>query len=316
MASCRVASAINAFYRQHAFPRPDPESAVNSMAGIDPQACGLLGGEIVYCQLSPLHRITLDDEAKAAANIPQASKYFAWAYPAVDDGAFGAGHSAEHMFLRFGGYVYFSRDCQAVETNSIAPAPCGTLGLMFGRGQELTDLAERTLTLQGRFQEITEEQLRAAGATHFAWIRPGEFGDTTAAADGAFAYKFGAAPAKYFPAVGTPVFTPDMVEEELDDSEAWVVVRLPHPTVERIIMFDRELSFNDNLQQAGMSSLVRVQDHFVLVSRGCTKDPIPYSAWQRESGETGTIADPWIMTLCPGWDLDDRLFGSNVVEKS
>lgn len=288
------------------------------MVGVDPMSCGLSGGEILFGQLSPLHPVTLDEETKAAANIPADSKHFAWAYPVVDDGALVAGSSAEHMFLRYGGYVYFNRSGEAIGTNSIAPAPLGTLGLMFGRAQELASSVEGTLTRQGRFQEITLAPLLEAGATHFAWIRPGEFVGTTAAADGAFAYQFGQAPAKYFPVVGTPVFTPEMLEEDLDDNEAWVVVQPAHPTVERVVMFDRGRSFKDNMQQAGLGSLVRADDRFVLVSRARSKQPVPYTGWQKEGGETGTIADPWILTLSTGWNFESQRLvgglGGDVIE--
>merc|ERR1719379_3410305 len=102
MQSADVAGAFNAFYRQHTdFPKPDPESNENSMAGMDPSRAGISGNEIVFCQLSPLHGITLDAEAKVAANIPEESKYFAWAYPVVltsEHGSRGT-QNAQRAFL-------------------------------------------------------------------------------------------------------------------------------------------------------------------------------------------------------------------------
>jgi len=283
------------------------------MVGIDPRACGLAHAQTIFCQLSPLHLITLDDETKVAANIPEHSKYFAWAYPAVDDGTFRMGTSAEHHFLLYGGYVYFCRDRKAIGTNSIAPAPLGTEGLMFGRAQDLATPVEQTLTRQGRFQEITLAPMRKAGATHFAWIRPSEFSASTAATDGAFAYKFGGGQAKYFPVVSSPVFTPEMLSEELADHEAWVVVRPHHPTVEKVVVFDRSLTFNENMQSAGIGGLVRADDGSVLASRNHAKEPIPYSVWQ-EASEPGTVTDPWIFTLRSRGDLTSQLLGNDAVE--
>lgn len=301
MSGCKVHQAINAFYRQHTdIPRPQPENAEPSMVGIDPYACGIGQGEIIFGQLSPLHDVTLDDETKAAANIPLDSKYFAWAYPVVDDGSVGNGGSAEHNFLKFGGYVYFSGSMDAIGTNSIAPAPIGTLGLMFGRGQVLPDRVMCILQQKGRFQDITLQPLLEAGATHFAWIRPGEFERDVASGNGCFAYKFnrGPHPAKYFPVVTEPVFTAELVQETLEDNEAWVVVRPNHPTVEKIVMFDRSLSFNENMQQVNLPELEIADDGTVTCSHSSAGgQPMPYPAWCAQAQSQGTIADPWILQV-------------------
>jgi len=115
------------------------------------------------------------------------------------------GNSAEHMFLKYGGYVHFNRACEVVGTNSIAPAPFGSSDLVFGHSQDLPSSIEDALTRQGRFQEITLTPLAAAGATHFAWIRPTEFSEVIASTDGCFAYKFGHETARYFPVVSKPL---------------------------------------------------------------------------------------------------------------
>jgi len=291
-----VASAINAFYRQHHFPRPEADSPEPSLAGLDSSKCGLLTGDL-YCQLSPLHKITLDDEMKEAANIPREATFFAWAYPVVDDGTV-LGNSAEHMFLKYGGYVYFNRVFEAVGTNSIAPAPLGSSGLTFGRAQDLPSKVEGILTRQGRFQEITLAPLARAGATHFAWIRPTEFSEMVASTDGCFAYKFGPEKAMYFPVVSKPVFTPELVEETLGEKEAWVVVRSDHPTAERIVMFDKTSSFEENIQLAGMDHLLSMSDADVVARRSNMARAIPYLAWQ-EVHEQGTLTDPWILSTNP-----------------
>lgn len=294
--NCSVATAINAFYRQQQFPRPQLDNPEPSLAGLDPSVCGLPPGAILYCQLSPLHKITLDDEMKVAASIPMEAKFFAWAYPVVDDGTVVHGHSAEHMFLKYGGYVYFNRACEAVGTNSIAPAPVGSSGLVFGRAQDLPSNIEDILTRQGRFQEITLAPLTAAGATHFAWIRPDEFSEFIASTDGCFAYKFGHEMARYFPVVSQPLFTADLLEEQLDGNEAWVVVRPHHPTVERIVVFDKTTSFNENMKVARLGDLVLASDENVVAHRSGMEGPISYHAW-KESHEQGTLANPWILSV-------------------
>jgi hypothetical protein len=300
-----IATAFNAFYRQHQFPKPDPASCENSMAGLDPAAANLGHGEIIFCQLSPLHRITLDDETKVAASIPRNASHFAWAYPAVDDGSGGPRrNSSEAAFLQFGGYVYFDTQGNALGTNSICPAAYGTLGLMFGRPhlleKEVTDL----LTQKGRFQEITLDSLASKGATHFAWIRPGEFNGKVFCPDGAFAYKFADALPKYFSVVAKPVFTQELLEEELDATEAWVVVRgaSPEPYLETVMIFDKTKSLRENLDFTIASD---TSNNFVvaagMTSAYVTKDSNPndemtYEVW-KSSQDSGTVADPWIINM-------------------
>jgi len=178
MARANLAAAFNSFWTQHNFPRPDPASDENSMAGMNPHSAGMGDGEIVFCQLSPLHAITLDTETKAAANIPTNATSFAWAYPMVlESGVRRPRGEPEAAFLDYGGYMYFDDHRMVVGTNAIVPAPLGTLGLMFGRPQPLAENIAATLTRQGRFQEITLKPLADKGASHFAWIRPGEFAD-------------------------------------------------------------------------------------------------------------------------------------------
>lgn len=296
MQSCQVFSAINAFYRQHKFPRPDPASDENSMAGLDPTAIGLGAGEIMFCQLSPLHPITLDTETKAAANIPQNAQFFAWCYPRVDDGM-RLPSTGEGAFLQYGGYVYFDDHRQAIGTNGVAPAALGTLGLMFGRPQPLSKGVADKLTRQGRFQEITLKPLSDKGATHFAWMRPEECADEVASPDGCFVYKFQTGETKYYPVVAKPVFTPEMLQEKLDDTEAWVVIRTALPMVERPIIFSKTKSFMENIEDSGERNLVESTDSEVSVVGG-RNGPISYAEWQR-SHEQATLAKPWVISI-PG----------------
>mmetsp|Transcript_97456 Transcript_97456/g.271094 ORF Transcript_97456/g.271094 Transcript_97456/m.271094 type:complete len:279 (+) Transcript_97456:63-899(+) len=159
MAGVNLARAFSAFYRNFGdFPKPDPASDENVMAGLDLAALGWTSfAEIVFCQLSPLHAITLDTETKDAANIPRLATHFAWAYPAVIEEAVlqaaARSHPTEQAFLQYGGYVYFDVRREIIGTNSICPAPLDTPGLVFGRAQALPEKVADVLTRQGRFQE-------------------------------------------------------------------------------------------------------------------------------------------------------------------
>lgn len=267
------------------------------MVGVDRGRCGLPQGEEVYFQFSPMYEVTLDDEAKDQAKIPRPSRHFAWAYPALDSELFAQGNTPEMNFLAFGGYTYFDQARSAIGTNAIAPAPIGTPGLSFGRAQNLPKDIEKVLHRDGRFQEITLQAFNDEGASHFAWIRPTEFEGRIASPDGAFAYRFlsGEAPALYFPVVDKPVFTPDMCAMALESDEAWVVVRLEHPTIERVEVFSKQESFNKNCEETGLDRIIQASDDAIQCSRS-TGPTISYAAWKANS-DGGSIADPWILKV-------------------
>eukprot|EP00933_Yihiella_yeosuensis_P019077 TRINITY_DN15493_c0_g3_i1.p1 TRINITY_DN15493_c0_g3~~TRINITY_DN15493_c0_g3_i1.p1 ORF type:complete len:343 (+),score=43.57 TRINITY_DN15493_c0_g3_i1:75-1031(+) len=302
MTSVDLSSAFNAFYIQHQFPKPDPESEENSMAGLDPARARLGMGEIIFCQISPLHKITLDSETKAAAQIPNEAAYFSWCYPMVltSDGPRLTPGTPQCNFLTFGGYIYFNGERDVVGTNAISPAPLGTLGLMFGRSQCLPHQAADSLTRQGRFQEITLEALATKGATHFAWIRPGEF-DSVACPDGCFAYKFATGGPRYFPVVSKPIFTKALVDEELGDGEAWAVVRYSQPCIEVPVIFDKAKLLEDNLADTSTDNLAIAMTADIEVTVGKDSDDsvsLSYKKWM-ESADQGTIGDPWIVKITP-----------------
>jgi len=307
MGSVDLARAFTAFYRRfQEYPKPDPTGDENIMAGLDLTALGWSSfAEIVFCQLSPLHPVTLDAENKDAANIPRSAAYFAWAYPAVVDEAVlrsaARAHPAEAAFLTFGGYIYFDDRREVVGTNSIAPAQLGSPGLSFGRAQALPTSAAETLTRQGRFQEITLAELRSQGAVEFAWIRPAEFGDSVASPNGCFAYKFDGMAPKYFPVVDQPVFMPDLLAEDLDETEAWVVVRSARPEVERIAILDKAASWEENAARCAQASGndVAIAAACLGIARESSVGPkMSYDEWQR-STEQGSLADPWVFFEMP-----------------
>jgi hypothetical protein len=295
MTPASLALAFNTFYRQNVgFPKPDVLSDENSMIGMDPYQAGMGQGEILFCQISPLHRITLDSETKVAANIPVNAISFAWAYPMVRDAQMPLPRGqAEAAFIEFGGYIYFDDQQNVVGTNSIRPAPLGTLGLMFGRSQPLPADVADIMTKQGRFQEITLQALAEKGATHFAWIRPQEFPGSVASPNGCFAYKFADGNLRYFPVVSKPVFTRDLLQEELESSEAWVVIRDPLvPSVEAVIILDKTKTLEDNLLDNSHDFQVG-SFASIMASRENGSKSISYEEWQCSS-EPGTIASPWI----------------------
>ncbi|CAK0859398.1 unnamed protein product [Prorocentrum cordatum] len=230
--------------------------------------------------------VTLDSETKAAANIPQDARFFAWCYPVVDVGT-RLPSTGEGTFLQYGGYLYFDDSREAIATNGVAPAALGTLGLMFVR------VCHAGAQEFGGFQEITLKALSDKGATHFAWMRPEEFADEVASADGCFVYKFRSGGPKYFPVVAKPVFTPDMLQEELDETEAWVVIRTALPTVERPVIFSKDKSFMENMENSGDRNLAVSADNTVSVV-GDTGSPISYAEWQ-QCHEPATLAKPWII---------------------
>eukprot|EP00416_Gambierdiscus_australes_P048665 CAMPEP_0171151410 /NCGR_PEP_ID=MMETSP0766_2-20121228/150056_1 /TAXON_ID=439317 /ORGANISM="Gambierdiscus australes, Strain CAWD 149" /LENGTH=535 /DNA_ID=CAMNT_0011615325 /DNA_START=70 /DNA_END=1677 /DNA_ORIENTATION=- len=300
MLTANLANALNAFYRQNpGFPKPDLASSESMMVGMEPSQAGMRGGDIIFGQLSPLHEITLDEETKAAANIPAVATTFAWAYPMLlMPGQQLPARPADRAFMEFGGYVYFDDFRNAVGTNAIQPARLGTLGLMFGRPQLLTKAVADQLTRQGRFQEITLQALADKEATHFAWIRPGEFPNDVASFDGCFAYKFADESLKYFPIVSKPVFTKELLDETLDDSESWVVVRMPFPSIERINIYDKTKPLEDNLYNNDSHGLeFNGNVSGVHVRReGRLSRSLSYDMWCN-TDDPGTISDPWIFEL-------------------
>lgn len=148
-------------------------------------------GPVLMGQASPSHRITLDQDARQAASIPEEAAYFQFSYPVVDwesletgdiceadwqdISSIQAGKDLVQSFLSEGGYMY--RDEQGSFLS------CATLGMM--RDEDIGGLRFRapqrwdpawteTLWQQGRFQSISLKCLRDEGARKFCWLGPGE----------------------------------------------------------------------------------------------------------------------------------------------
>lgn len=307
MATANLVNAYNAFHSAHGttmgIPKPDPASNESCMTGLDPGVAGFgRGADMIFCQLSPLHRITLDDETKALANIPRAATTFAWAYPIVQDptNPLTLNDRPEGNYCTFGGYCYFDDSRNVVGTNAICPANLDVLGLMFGRPHLLDAESTSTLTKQGRFQDITIPMMTQKGATHFAWIRPGEFPDTIAAPDGAFAYKFGPpsdGKPKYYPVVSKPTYTTDMKNEELDSEEAWVCVRGAgrRPQIELLKIFNKSKSFDENCSSNELEVEKPIKEVVAYKERNPTQQ-LKYEEW-RKCKPQGNLTQPWILEV-------------------
>jgi len=232
--------------------------------------------------------------------IPSDATFFAWAYPVVEDvgSPIRFREDASGAFMRYGGFLYFDRDSSVVGANGIAPGPPGSRGLVFSWPQPLPDTVTECLTLQGRFQEVTLDVLVSKGATHFAWIRPNEFQDQLASANGAFAYKFSMGGHRYFPVTDKPVYNPELLKEELESTEAWVIIRNAQttPSLEVLQIFDRTLTFEENAHNNENSNQVEIETvRDLSVQRGDDL-PMSYAQWMLASG-CGSPAQPWIITL-------------------
>jgi len=193
--------AFNECFQKHQFSKPDMNQSI--MAGIDPCKANLAKGDILFCQVSPLHTITLDDEARIAARIPKDAEYYGWAYPVAQDGPDASeitgSRAADTAFLRHGGFIYFNESLTVVATNAVSPAAEGT-SLIFKAAEMMPQNVLDILERQGRFQEITMEVFRDKGATHYAYIRPDEYGMDCPS--GAFAFQFAQSVPKFFQVEG------------------------------------------------------------------------------------------------------------------
>jgi len=128
-------------------------------------------------QLSPSHIITLNEEDAQKAGIPGNAYSFVWAYPLANVGILTderkaklATLDADMCFLVFGGYIYFDISGNIVQANAVAQGNA----LYFSERQWWRPEFTTYLARQGRFQEITIQQMRDQGARHFCWVRPSE----------------------------------------------------------------------------------------------------------------------------------------------
>lgn len=198
-----LAGIFNDYYSKGKIPRPNPESSDSAVIGMSLEQQSSFCTDVIL-RLSPLYRITLSDDARELTGIPMEASHFAWAYPMVRSASapLGSESSEDGAFLAFGGFVYFDEMAHVLQAQALAPDRRGSpVALTFGRPKPLPPAVHSQLRAQNRFFEVTNLQYAEAGATHFAWIRPGEFDVSVACPDGGFAYKLASGSPVYFPAL-------------------------------------------------------------------------------------------------------------------
>jgi len=152
-------------------------------------------GQHVTGETSPFFLITIPrkDETYQLIRIPENAHYFCWAYP-VDSEFTVDEYSHEDMndFLTLGGYLYFDKKLNLIRSNALKKKG---FQLQFSSPHELKETMLNVLEEENRFHEITIDALKDKGATHFAWVLPGEFSKMNYPGlsefhPGAFAYKY------------------------------------------------------------------------------------------------------------------------------
>jgi hypothetical protein len=166
-------------------------SQINNFQG------GVLGS-IGFC--TPFASITLPPEARLKAKIPAAAFTFAFAYPVRGvsqispesrTALIAASNDANWRFILYGGFLYFDANGIVIGANAIG----GGDDLRFGAPEKWRSEYTSTLIEHRRFQPVTLENLKGAGAKWFAWIHAGETllgptGTWTPTQHGAFVYLF------------------------------------------------------------------------------------------------------------------------------
>jgi len=146
----------------------------------------------------PLTKVTLEGEAKAAANIPAEATHFCFCYPLTGVATL-TNHEKQNLevpvskgdpeftFLTFGGFAYF--ECGVGFMGSIERGECGVGFTKFLRANALVQ-GETGITFegpfswkstytkflyrQGRFEPITISSLAAKGLQLYCFINPSE----------------------------------------------------------------------------------------------------------------------------------------------
>ncbi len=153
--------------------------------------------------LSPLAEVNLPLEARAGAGVPPDASYFAFLYPADQDGDLLDDLDLESQswgfLLLLGGFAYFDAQLHLVGVNAVTfnESP---ISLAFAGPYGASPAAIASLQGQQRMCRVTLDALLAQGFRSFAWVHPDEApGGTRLSAEGvaydfgAFAYKLDAA---------------------------------------------------------------------------------------------------------------------------
>ena len=113
------------------------------------------------------------------------ARSFAWAYPVVTKELEIRieNKTAFDMFLLYGGYVYYDKDDELIQCNSLWPGG----QLQFATPAPLPPALDKQIEDEQRWHDITLEPLHAVGARQFAWLPPKYTQDI---AHGGFAYRY------------------------------------------------------------------------------------------------------------------------------
>ena len=146
--------------------------------------------------LTPAARVTLPAESRAAAGVPAAAAWFAFAHPPVGTADLSEQKLEELSesgmaepwlhFLTLGGFCYFDDQRRLLAVNAVtAPEQEGVLGaaahahggrtsLSFDGPLDADGRVLNALHKQSRLHDVTIPGLLAAGAARYAWLNPGE----------------------------------------------------------------------------------------------------------------------------------------------
>jgi len=279
-----------------------------------------------FFQVSPPFDVTLGYEKREIAGIPGDADIFAWGYPAAVplDREPPVGDEPEKQFMNNGGFLYFDPKGECIQATTIdvlprVPQPGEEeqrIGIIFGRSQPLPTPILDFLRCEGRFQLVTIDALKKKGAIKFAWMRPHEFEDgnpvgkgweaappgAVCCPDGAFVYQVQEEGedirAIYIP-VADDMFARTMFEDEMEDFEAWVVIRPLRAVVEKHVIWDRKKSFEENMANHDDKEKIDISGRPILVSTEnslLNNERILYEEWQNRT-EKGSIATPWIIEV-------------------
>lgn len=134
---------------------------------------------------SPLHEITLEEDDKVSAGIPDSACYFSFFHPvdgfnkAVEKEGKGSDLSSlpELMMFGHGAFVYWDVGYNVVRVNTLqvsSSGACGHEALHMGTELEMAEKVSKVLEDWGRWFDVSIQALTEQGYDRFAWINPGE----------------------------------------------------------------------------------------------------------------------------------------------
>lgn len=158
-----------------------------------------LGRDTLSGVISPHCPITLDEDERLDAGIPDGATSFAFSYPVEDlRGQFEwllpfARDSPWLFYLLIGGFAYFDKHGDVIQLNALSLSPAAAVLHLIGP-YKAAEKAIEFLEASERLQPIALKDLVDAGFRSFCWVHPGEapggtpLSTTSAYNDGAFCY--------------------------------------------------------------------------------------------------------------------------------